>query len=135
METMDSKVFAGDADYRKNDSWRLRWTNTINHELLNDETHQLNLLVGQEVANSGGTDMRINALRFPANFSKGNAFAMMNQYDPSVSSNLTIATGETTPNKLLSFFGRANYSLLDKIGRASCRERGAQQDVRGGWRK
>ena len=114
METMDSKVFAGDADYRKNDSWRLRWTNTINHELLNDETHQLNLLVGQEVANSGGTDMRINALRFPANFSKGNAFAMMNQYDPSVSSNLTIATGETTPNKLLSFFGRANYSLLDR---------------------
>lgn len=114
METMDKILFAGNADYRKNDRWGLRWTNTLNYDILQNDIHRLNILGGQEITNSGGTDMRMNALRFPANFTKENAFAMMNQYDSSVATNLTVATGEVTPSRILSYFARGNYSLLDK---------------------
>mgnify|MGYP000043109926 FL=1 len=33
------------------------------------------------MTNSGGSEMRIMANHFPANFTKDNAFAMINQYD------------------------------------------------------
>ena len=114
MQTIDQILFAGNADYRKNDRWSLRWTNTLNYDVLQTDKHRLHVLVGQEFTNSGGTDMRMNALRFPANFSKENAFAMMNQYDSSVATNLTVATGVTTPGRIVSYFGRGNYSLLDR---------------------
>ncbi|WP_262246198.1 SusC/RagA family TonB-linked outer membrane protein [Parapedobacter soli] len=114
METIDRVLFAGNADYRKNDRWNLRWTNTLNYDVLQTDKHRLNILAGQEFTNSGGTDMRINALRFPANFTKENAFAMMNQYDSSVATNLTVATGVSTPGRIISYFGRGNYSFLDR---------------------
>src|SRR5690606_14190111 len=114
METIDRIIFAGNADYRKNDRWSLRWTNTLNYEVLQTDRHRLNILAGQEFTNSGGSDMRMNALRFPANFTKENAFAMMNQYDNSVATNLTVATGVTTPGRIVSYFGRGNYSFLDR---------------------
>src|SRR5690606_23847345 len=63
---------------------------------------------------SGGSDMRIDAMRFPANFTKDNAFAMINQYDTSVSTNLVVSSGVTTPSRILSYFARSNYSLLDR---------------------
>ncbi len=103
-------LYAGDADYRKNDAWSLRWSNTVNYEMTLNNIHRINLLAGQEITNSGGTEMRISGEKFPANFTKANAFAMMSQYG----SNLLISTGVTTPNRILSYFGRANYSLMDK---------------------
>lgn len=103
-------VYAGDADYNKNDSWNLRWTNTLNYETTLNQIHRLNFLAGQEVTDSKGSFMRIRAERYPANFTKENAFAMISQYG----SNLQVSSGVTTPNRVLSYFGRANYSLLDK---------------------
>ncbi|MBE8722766.1 SusC/RagA family TonB-linked outer membrane protein [Sphingobacterium pedocola] len=114
METIDRVIFAGNADSRFNDRWNLRWTNTLNFDILQNDTHRLNVLGGQEVTTSGGSDMRINALRFPSNFTKENAFAMMNQFDSSVATNMTVSTAAVTPARILSYFGRANYSLLDR---------------------
>ena len=105
-----SAKWAGDADYRKNDSWNLRWTNTLGYDLKIREIHRINLLAGQEMSNSGGTNMRISGRKYPANFTKDNAFAMISQYG----ADLVIATGVNTPGRILSYFGRANYSLLDK---------------------
>src|SRR5690606_32557865 len=93
METMDKIIYAGNADLRKRDKWGLRWTNTLNYDILQSDTHRLNVLDGQEITNSGGSDMRIDAMRFPANFTKDNAFAMINQYDTSVSTNLVVSSG------------------------------------------
>ena len=54
--------------------------------------------------------MRIAGRKYPANFTKDNAFAMISQYG----SDLVISSGVSTPSRILSYFGRANYSLLDK---------------------
>lgn len=102
--------YAGDADYRKNDAKSLRWTNTLGYEIKLKDIHRINVLAGQEVSNSGGTNMRIYGKKYPSNFTKDNAFAMISQYG----SDLSISSGVTTPGRLLSYFGRANYSLMDK---------------------
>ena len=102
--------FSGDADLRKNDAKSLRWANTLAYELKLKEIHRLNFLVGQEITNSGGTSMRISGQKYPANFTMDNAFAMISQYG----ANLVVASGVSTPNRLQSYFGRVNYSLLDK---------------------
>ncbi len=102
--------YSGDADYRKNDAKSLRWANTLAYELKMKEIHRLNFLVGQEITNSDGTSMRISGQKYPANFSMDNAFAMISQYG----ANLVVSSGVSTPNRLQSYFGRANYSLMDK---------------------
>jgi len=103
-------IWAGDADYRKNDSWSMRWTNTLGYEITLKDIHRINVLAGQEMTNSGGTAMRISGRKFPNNFTKDNAFAMISQYG----SDLLISTGVSTPSRITSYFGRANYSLFDK---------------------
>ncbi|MFD2162306.1 SusC/RagA family TonB-linked outer membrane protein [Paradesertivirga mongoliensis] len=106
-------LHAGAADYRKSDSWNYRWTNTLNYEFDINESHKLNVLAGQEMANSGGTNLSVQANRFPANFDKETAFAQINQYDAAVGSAL-FSSNVSFPSRMLSYFGRANYSLLDR---------------------
>ena len=43
--------------------------------------HRLNILAGHEVSDSGGDGLKASGTYFPANFTKENAFAMINQYD------------------------------------------------------
>lgn len=106
--------WAGAVDYRKSDSWAMRWTNTLNYEFKINNDNKLTVLAGQEFSNSGGTSMSIQANRFPANFDKKTAFAQINQYDQVNGGTATFATDVTTPNRLISYFGRANFSLLDR---------------------
>lgn len=107
------KLYAGAVDYSKSDSWSDRWSNTLNFDKIFGDIHHVNILAGQEISNSGGTAMRITANHFPANFSKDNAFAMINQYDQDAGT-MSFSSGISTPNRLLSYFGRANYSLMDR---------------------
>lgn len=107
------KTYAGDADYKKSDSWGLRWTNTLSYDLNFAKIHHLNILAGHEVTNSGGTELRAQASAFPANFTKDNAFAMINQYDKEKGDG-SFYSGTSTPGRIVSFFGRANYSLMDR---------------------
>ncbi|MBW6534044.1 MAG: TonB-dependent receptor [Mariniphaga sp.] len=105
-----TNLYAGDADYRKANNWSMRWTNTLGYEITLQEIHRINALVGQEITDSGGENIRIAGRKFPNNFSKENAFASMSQYG----SDLVISSGVSTPNRIQSYFGRANYSLRDK---------------------
>lgn len=107
------KLWAGAVDYRKSDGWGLRWTNTVNFDQTFNKIHRLNILVGHEVTNSGGSNLRVSANHFPANFTKDNAFAMINQYDIQHGTS-SFSSAIDTPSRILSFFGRANYSLLDR---------------------
>lgn len=109
------KLWAGTADMTKTDSWGMRWTNTMSYDWEINKNQRLNVMVGHEVTNSGGTTMRIIADHFPANFSKDNAFAMINQYDRNASTNTTpFSSGIDTPSRILSFFGRVNYNLMER---------------------
>ena len=107
------KLFAGSADISKSDSWNMRWSNTLSYMFDLGENHRFNVLAGQEVTNSGGTSMQITASYFPANFTKENAFAMINQFDTTNGSTST-SSGKSLPERILSYFGRINYTLMDR---------------------
>lgn len=114
-DSTGEKQHAGNATVYKGNSWNMRWTNTLNYELELGKAHRLNFLIGHEMSNTGGDSMTITADHFPANFTKENAFTMIDQFDANAS---TIArkfyTGYSTPERILSFFGRLNYTLLDR---------------------
>lgn len=106
-------LYAGNVDYRKSDSWGMRWTNTLNYDVNINSNNKLNLLTGQEVSNTGGSSLSVQANHFPANFDKETAFAQVNQYNQTAGT-AQFSSSVNTPSRLLSFFGRANYSLLDR---------------------
>ena len=107
------KLYAGSADISKSDAWAMRWSNTLSYMFDLGENHSFNILAGQEVTNSGGSSMGISASCFPANFTKENAFAMINQYDPDKGSTST-SSSKTLPERIMSYFGRVNYTLMDR---------------------
>lgn len=108
-----NKLYAGNADYRKNDSWGMRWANTLGYEVNIDKANKLNVLAGTEVFNSGGTGMSIQANYFPSNFTEETAFAQINQYDR-VKNTFAFSSSVSTPDRLDSYFGRLMYSFKDK---------------------
>ena len=101
--------YAGDATIDKNDSWGLRWTNTLNYNKSFGEDHRLNVLIGQEVADSGGTSLRAKGSQFPTNFTKANAFAMLDQ-----GNSISLSSGKSIPDRIVSLFARVNYTLMDR---------------------
>ena len=109
------KQHAGNATVYQGNSWTMRWTNTLNYEFDFGQAHRFNVLVGHEMSNTGGDSMTITADHFPANFTKENAFYMIDQFDANASTTARkFYTGYNTPSRILSFFGRVNYSLLDR---------------------
>lgn len=112
IDPSGEKTYAGDATIAKNDSWGMRWTNTLNYDVSFGEAHRLNVLVGQEVSNTGGTSLSATGSKYPANFTKQNAFAMLNQYSSDGAG--TFSSGKTIPERIVSLFARANYTLLDR---------------------
>ena len=76
--------------------------------------HQRQLRLLRTVyGDTGGSSMGISASYFPANFTKENAFAMINQYDPDKGSTST-SSSKTLPERIMSYFGRVNYTLMDR---------------------
>lgn len=114
-EVTGEKTYAGDAELQKSDSWSMRWTNTLSYDFNINKNQRLNILVGHEVSNSGGSNLRIIAKQYPVNFTKENAFAMINQYDKNISANdVPVSSSISTPTRILSFFGRVNYNWLER---------------------
>ncbi|HET7899268.1 MAG TPA: TonB-dependent receptor, partial [Flavisolibacter sp.] len=85
----------------------------MNYAFVLNNDNRFTVLAGQEVANSGGTSLSVQANHFPANFDKETAFAQINQYDQTAGS-ATFSSGVSTPERLISYFSRVNYSLLDR---------------------
>ncbi|MBQ9660063.1 MAG: TonB-dependent receptor [Bacteroidales bacterium] len=111
------KLYAGSASLSKSDSWNLRWTNTLNYELEIGKAHRLNFLIGHELSNSGGNSINVSADYFPSNYTKENAFARINQFDATATQMKVtdhFSSGWNTASRILSFFGRINYTLLDR---------------------
>ncbi|WEA02375.1 SusC/RagA family TonB-linked outer membrane protein [Mucilaginibacter sp. SJ] len=108
-----NKLYAGNADYRKNDSWGLRWANTLGYEFNINKDNKISLLAGTEFFNSGGTGISIQANYFPSNFTQQTAFAQINQYDRTKNS-FAFSSSVNTPDRLNSYFARAMYNFKDK---------------------
>ena len=89
----------------------IRNTNTLNYDFKQymPENHTLNVLVGQEFLKTETETLTSTVHGFPANFTfadatnlsaQGTAYAIENHWSPD--------------DKLLSYFGRANYNYQDK---------------------
>lgn len=103
-----SNLPLGDIDSYKGD--QLRWSNVLNYTLDFSESNRLNLMVGQEMIQSASSSTFMRAKYFSedlppekmfANMALGEFDQMSSYFDPE--------------NKLTSFFGRANYFLLDRF--------------------
>jgi TonB-linked SusC/RagA family outer membrane protein len=110
-----NKTFAGDASINASQGWSYRLSNTLNYQVqgLGDK-HQLTLLGGMEVADSGSESTYVFGKQYPVSFDADRAFANIDSYDHSNAINGGFSSNTGTPNRLNSYFGRANYSFLDK---------------------
>lgn len=120
-----AKTYSGDASISSSEGWGSRWANTLTYDVQGlGKDHSLNLLAGQEISDSGSESISISGRYYPASFDANRAFAMMDQYRASGTTTTGASTSITnyysyssnigTPNRMLSYFGRANYSCLNK---------------------
>jgi TonB-dependent starch-binding outer membrane protein SusC len=116
LDVAGNKTYGGDAQIQTSEGWNLRWANTLTYDipgLGSDQT--VNLMAGQEVSTSASSWIRISGQKYPTSFDAERAFGMMDQYDKKTSTkNYDFSSNIGTPNNLLSYFGRVNYSLLNK---------------------
>ena len=117
LDSKGNATYAGNASVSTSEGWGLRWVNTLNYLLpIKNDKHNLNVIVGQEVDNSHSESISMFGNKYPAGFTSDRAFAQINQYymDPNGAVNSGISSNIGTPNRLTSYFGRINYSFLDK---------------------
>lgn len=115
IDASGNKTYSGNAAISSSEGWGVRWANTLNYKtkLFNDH-NQLNVTAGQEVSNSESEGYSISGSRYPVSFTPERAFAMMNQYLQSTTVYYSLGSSAGTPGRMMSYFGRVNYSLLEK---------------------
>jgi TonB-linked SusC/RagA family outer membrane protein len=116
LDATGKKTYGGNASISTSEGWSVRWANTLSYDLQGLGNNQtLNFMLGQEVTNSGSSSISIWGNKYPASFDSERAFAMMDQYLTGTTTvNYGYSSNIGTPNRLLSYFGRANYSLLNR---------------------
>ncbi|MDD3787733.1 MAG: TonB-dependent receptor, partial [Petrimonas sp.] len=90
---------------------KIRNTNTVSYDFekfLND-SHHLNLMLGHEYIIANGLNLTDEVHGFPVTFTANDAWRLSSQGVP-----YTVDNYYNEDNKLLSFFGRANYDYLSK---------------------
>ncbi|GAF03768.1 TonB-linked outer membrane protein, SusC/RagA family [Saccharicrinis fermentans DSM 9555 = JCM 21142] len=95
---------------RKKDSFRN--TNSLNYDfknVINDDTHSLKLLIGQELLESEQSELTNIIQGYPSFFTSSEVFRLTSQGNPLSTDNIISAD-----DKLLSFFGRVNYGYQGK---------------------
>lgn len=91
---------------------RFRNTNTVSYDfdkVLKSDKHSLNLLVGHEYVITKERENTNEVHGFPVEFTSNKAWHLTSQGTP-----FEIEDFYSPDDKLLSFFGRANYNFMDK---------------------
>jgi TonB-linked SusC/RagA family outer membrane protein len=116
LDSQGNKTYGGNATIGSSEGWNVRWANTLTYEVPGLGSDQkLSILAGQEVTNSASTSLSIWGNKYPASFDANRAFAMMDQYlTGTTTTNYGYSSNTGTPSRLNSYFGRANYSILDR---------------------
>ena len=92
-----------------------RWTNTINYTVQGlGDNHSLNFLLGHEMMTNTSTSSSMKAYNYASDLRWDQAFAMFGTYDKSLINDNSFSNSVGTPSNTLSFFGRANYSLMGR---------------------
>ncbi|MEO6230561.1 MAG: TonB-dependent receptor [Ferruginibacter sp.] len=111
-------TYAGNASLSNGEGWGLRWVNTLNYQVpLGNDNHSLSVVAGQEVNNSYSESNSMFGNRFPVGYTSKTAFGNMDSYfhDPNGVVNSGFSSSIGTPNRLTSYFGRFNYSYMDRF--------------------
>ena len=96
-------------------STRTRWTNTLNYTVQGlGKNHNLNFLLGHEMLTNTSDSRELRAYGYSSDLTYDQAFAMFKNYDTSLVDLNSFSNTVTVPSNTLSFFGRANYSLLGR---------------------
>ena len=116
LDNAGNVTYSGDARIRAAEGWYLRWINTLNYEVQGlGEDHQLSVLAGMEISDSGSEFTDIRGNEFPASYDATRAWANMNDFlRREDQENFQLGSQIGIPNRLQSYFGRFNYSYLDR---------------------
>ncbi|WP_320113312.1 TonB-dependent receptor [Draconibacterium orientale] len=101
---------AAEMEKRKQETFRN--TNTLNFDfknIINNEDHSVKLLAGQEILYGKSSTLTDIVQGYPSFFTSSEVFRLTTQGVP-----LSIDNEISADNKLLSFFGRANYDYKGK---------------------
>lgn len=88
----------------------LRWLNTLNYNLSLNKIHTFNFLLGHELIKNNSESSQLAGYGYPDNFDYETAIGMINTATRSFSAINTIGV----PTRTVSYFGRINYTLLDR---------------------
>ncbi len=90
---------------------RLRNTNTLNYDFKQflSEDHSLNVLLGQEILQTESKSLQTTVHGLPSKFTSDQSFKLTSQGDAA-----SIDNFYNPDDRLLSFFGRANYNYKGK---------------------
>lgn len=97
------------AVFRDRKETKLRTTNTADYTVLDNQEHQLNVMVGQEYLLTRGSQLEYEIQGYPTLFTSDDAFKLTTQGIAVYADNF-----QNADDKLLSFFGRANYDYKDR---------------------
>ena len=100
-------------EWEKKDSWKLRAAHTLTWKQKFNKIHDVNIMVGQEYVASNSESNEIIGKFFQEDISPEKMFASMAANSGATGSR-TISSQLGQEDRTISFFGRANYSLLDK---------------------
>jgi len=109
-------LYSGNAAIRSAEGWNLRWVNTLNYEVQGlGPDHSLTMMAGMEVADSHYEFREQKGNEYPASYDANRAWYNMNDFlRRTEKENFEIKSGAEIPNRLISYFGRANYILKNK---------------------
>jgi TonB-linked SusC/RagA family outer membrane protein len=88
----------------------VRSVTTVNYSFEKDKIHALNVLLGNEIITSNSESSYLTGRGYPDTFDYKRTIGMIQTATTSSSMSNTIGV----PNRTVSFFGRASYTLLDK---------------------
>ena len=100
-------------EWEKKDSWKLRAAHTLTWKQNFNKTHDVNIMIGQEYVASGSESNEMIGKFFQEDISPEKMFASMANNSKETGAQ-TISSTLAQEDRTISFFGRANYTLLDR---------------------
>ena len=98
------------ATLSRSSSTGLRWLNTLNYQFKVADIHSFGFLLGHEYMKNDSESSSMQGYGYPDNFDFETAIGLINTATRTFSAMNSIAV----PTRTISYFGRANYNLLDR---------------------
>ncbi|MBP3849810.1 MAG: TonB-dependent receptor [Prevotella sp.] len=97
----------------KKDTWKLREATTLNFKKVFNKIHDVNVMVGQEYVGTNYETMSMTGKYFQKDIKPEKMFAAM-QNNSKATGAQTISSTLGQEDRTVSFFGRVNYTLMDR---------------------